>query len=250
MVEQDDPVGQGVRLLQIVGREEHRAAGFHLGADLRPEAAPGLDVQPDRRLVEKQQVRIAAERESEEKPLALAARKLAEEPLLDPFQAGHGEGLPQRQRPRVVAGDEVDVLADLEGLGYLRDLQHGAGPHPRRRVARLAPEEARRAAAGAQQPEQQMHRRGFARAVGAEHREHLARPHLQIHGVERRHLSIPLGSPLRASAIVLAGPGPPDSDCFRHRVLLLPRRFSAEVGKGGQGGTSGVGVTDVMRPVV
>ena len=179
-VQEDDAVGERVRLLQVVGGEENGAAAGGARTDLRPERAPRLDVEPHGRLVEKEQVGIAAQSEGEEHPLALAARELAEQPVLQPLQAGGGEHLAPRQGVRVVAGDEVDVLLDLQRLGHLRDLEHGAHPHAGRGIVRRAAEQAGRACGRPDEAEQELHRRGLARAVGAEHGHHLPRAHREV----------------------------------------------------------------------
>ena len=138
---------------------------------------------------------IAAEGEGEEHPLLLAARELAEQSVLDAVEAGRRHHLAPGEGARVVAGDEIDVLADLQGLRHLGDLEHGAGAQPRLGAAGLDAEQPRLSSAGRSEAEQELDRGGLAGAVGAEQGDDLAGPHREIDPGERRHGAVPLDRP-------------------------------------------------------
>ena len=112
-VDDDDAVGEGVGLFEVVGGEEDGFAAGGEGADLLPEAAAGFDVEADGGLVEEDEVGVAAEGEGEEDALLLAAAELAEHAVFDAFELGDADDVGEGQRVRVVAAEEVDVLADL-----------------------------------------------------------------------------------------------------------------------------------------
>ena len=71
--QQDDPVGVGVRFLQVVRGEQYRPALLGVLADRRPEAAPPFDVHPGGRLVQDKQFGVGDQCHGESEPLLLAA---------------------------------------------------------------------------------------------------------------------------------------------------------------------------------
>ena len=73
VVDDDDPVGVLVGLLQIVRGEQDGVAARGVGAHRRPERAPGLHVQGRGRLVEDDQLRVAGQRHGEADALGLPA---------------------------------------------------------------------------------------------------------------------------------------------------------------------------------
>ena len=73
MVEQEDPVGVRISLLEVVGREHDGRALPGDRADPVPELRASLDVQRCCRLVDGQQLRPAGHRDGEPHALGLAA---------------------------------------------------------------------------------------------------------------------------------------------------------------------------------
>src|SRR6185437_132194 len=140
LVDDDDTVGERVGLFQVVGREQYRPAAGGQCAYRIPEAAARLQVHPDRRLVQKHEVRITAERESKQDPLPLAARQVAEFPVLDTLEAGAAHDFGRGQRTRVVASKECDVLTHEQRLRHAGDLEHRPEAPARVSRARIAPE--------------------------------------------------------------------------------------------------------------
>ena len=72
------PVGQPLRLVQVVGGEQDRLAERAQVLDRLPAAPPRLRVEAGGRLVEKDQVRVAGQRERQVEAAALAAGELAD----------------------------------------------------------------------------------------------------------------------------------------------------------------------------
>ena len=156
VVEQRDPVGEPVGLLEVLRRQEDRdAVGDELADDL-PHDPPAARVEAGRRLVEEDDPRVADEGHRQVEPAAHAARvrrgrlaggvdevepleQLRDAPaallLAEMAQVGHqaevllaGEQLVDR---RELAGD-ADEAADRVGLAG--DVVAGdAGPRRRRR---------------------------------------------------------------------------------------------------------------------
>ena len=78
LLQHQDAIGQRVGFIQVMRGEQHGLAARDQQADLRPHQAARLHVQPDGRLVEKQQVGIAADGDAEQHALFLSAGELAE----------------------------------------------------------------------------------------------------------------------------------------------------------------------------
>src|SRR4051794_2233913 len=114
--DQDDPVGVGVGLLEVVRREHDGPAALRVGPDGVPELAPPLDVHPGRGLVEDEQLRLRQQGHGEPQPLLLAAGALADPPVGDLGEAGALEDLGDRAGVREQRGGELDGLADSEVL--------------------------------------------------------------------------------------------------------------------------------------
>ncbi|GAA4622320.1 hypothetical protein GCM10023113_02820 [Cellulomonas oligotrophica] len=106
-----------------------------------------------------------------------------------------------------MAGDEVDDLADLEGLGQPGVLRRGAEAGARRGVAGVAAEEPDDAAVGAAQPRQQGEQGGLAGAVGAEQPDDLAGVDAQADVVERDDVPEPPGGVLDEDGRVVGDGG-------------------------------------------
>ena len=82
LVDDHDPVAEGVGLVEVVGGEEHRrpALGAQPG-DVVPEVGPRLRVQAGRRLVEEHQRRVVDQAHHDVEPALLAARHVLGHPL-------------------------------------------------------------------------------------------------------------------------------------------------------------------------
>ena len=193
MVDDPDAVGEYVRLLEVLRRQEHRhALGLREPADLRPKGAAALRVQPRRRLVEEEDSRPVDERESEvEAPLHPAGVRLhlaigrAREPDADEQLFASLVAFPLRQA--VEAALEPQMLAAREVRVERRLLQRRADrpAHPRTLMQDVVPGHPRGAGGRRQQRGEHQHSRRLARSVRPEEPVDLARLDLQLDPVDR-----------------------------------------------------------------
>src|SRR5688572_10717087 len=70
-----DSVAESLCLVQVVRRQQHGLSELPEGADRVPGPSASLGVEPRRRLVEKDQLRVADEGQSEVEPPFLASRE-------------------------------------------------------------------------------------------------------------------------------------------------------------------------------
>ena len=205
-IDHGDPVGQRIRLVQIVGGEQHAAAARHESANVFPHAAPRFHIQPHGGLVQEQQVGIAADGQREQQALFLSAGEFAEEALLHAAQSGGRDGLLELQRLGVIAGEQFDVLAHANRLRHARHLQHRAAAQFGRMAGRGVAEDGRPARCLRRESQQDAHRGGLARAIGTQHRQQFAALDGEIDSVQRGHRSVILRNVLQ----------------FRNRHVSLP----------------------------
>ena len=194
MVQDRQPVAQGLGLVHIVGGEDHRAP-FALDPPHHvPQAAPGLGVQPGGGLVQEHQLRIVHQGQGQGQPLLLAAGQggvigvgLVLE--LDQLQQFGGAAV-----PGVVAAVESERLPGGDLVEQAGALQ--LHPDPRADlpavVAPVQPQQPDLARVRLREPLQDLQGGGLAGAVGAQQAEHLAAPHLQVQVLHRHHLGIGL----------------------------------------------------------
>ena len=76
VVDDDHPVAELLRLLHVVGREDHRLSSPLQLEDVLPEGVPGLGVQPRRRLVQVEDGRVGDQGPGHEKAALHAAGEL------------------------------------------------------------------------------------------------------------------------------------------------------------------------------
>ena len=118
-----------LRLVQVVRRDEHGAAGARESVDEPPELAARHRIDAAGRLVEKQDGRLVQERAPKRQPLPPAAGQIARQRALAAAQAGHLEHEPaarsRARRPQPVnAAVEADVLVDGQQLVQREALRH------------------------------------------------------------------------------------------------------------------------------
>ena len=140
-IDDHDPIGERVGFFEVVRRQQHRFAVLDECANLRPKSAARFDVESDRRLVEDQQIGIAADGERKQHALFLSAGQLAEFLRLDAAESRRGDDLRERHRIGVVSGEERDVFAYAQRLRHARDLQHRSGAGAIGGVARIGVED-------------------------------------------------------------------------------------------------------------
>ena len=99
-----DPVGDGERLLLVVGDEQRGRADVELDpADLVAQLDPHLGVEGRQRLVEQQHRRLDGERPGQRDPLLLAAGELVGVAVLVLAEADEVEHVPGALAPRPAA---------------------------------------------------------------------------------------------------------------------------------------------------
>src|SRR6185295_20235663 len=115
-------------LVHVVGGQEDGAAGRAEAADLLPQLAPALRIEPRRRLVEEQDLRVADERAGDRQALLLAARELADAGVALFGQRKLGEDGLGIAAAGVERGEEAHRFADGQLLVELRLLKRDAEP--------------------------------------------------------------------------------------------------------------------------
>ena len=192
-VDDDDAMGEGVGLFEIMGSEEDGFALLCEVADLVPECATGFDVEADGGLVEEDEVGVAAQGEGEEDTLLLAAAELAEGPVFDALKLGDAEDVGYWKRVRVVAAKEVEMFADAEGLEDAGDLKHGSDAGAGCGFSGVAAEDVADARGWGDEAEEDFDGGGFACAVRAEERDDLTGAESEAEAVEGAGGAVVLG---------------------------------------------------------
>jgi hypothetical protein len=203
MVDEHDPVGQGVRLVEVLRREQQRHAVAHQVAHRAPDDLTAPRVQPRRRLVEHEQRGPMNEARGEIHPAALASGDLADRPAgevaaveaLDELvgDAPRGRTVVPAQR-----GDEAQVLAPRQ-VGVQRGELPGQGDAPADGVAVGHDVVAvHGCGAGGRRDERGDHadRRGLAGAVRAEQRDDGSPGHAEVQAVDGDDCAVALRQPL------------------------------------------------------
>src|ERR1700682_1790322 len=83
VVDHDDAVGEGVGLIEVVGRQDDRLAMALEAPNLVPEGPPGGGVEAYRRLVEEEHIGVAADRQRKVDALPLAPGEIVHELALE-----------------------------------------------------------------------------------------------------------------------------------------------------------------------
>src|SRR5271154_759155 len=159
LIDYGDAVGESISLFQVMRGEENGFSTLDQAANFFPEGAAGLDIKTDGGLIEKQQVRIAADGQSKQRTLPLPAGKIAKLALAQFLQSRGGQYFFERQWLQVIAGEQINVLAYPQSLRHLAHLQHGAGAHAILWIGGISAEDASLAEIGLNQSQQQLHRR-------------------------------------------------------------------------------------------
>jgi len=196
-----DPVAQVVRLLHVVGGQDHRPGGVlrHPAADLLPHVTGGADVEGHRRLVEEEHPGIGHQAPHQVHLLAHAARQPGDLPLGDRRKP---QPLEQLVDPRVgdlrvhavELAEHPELLADVEEA-VARVLSSGDDRDPRPQLAELLHDveavDLGGSRARQEEGDQDLDERGLTGPVGPEHAVELALADLEVHRGERRHRLVP-----------------------------------------------------------
>src|SRR5205814_1985390 len=163
-------------------------------ADRPPGSPARRRVEPGRRLVQEDELRVADERQAEVEPAPLAAGELSRARvalLLEPPQADH---LLYRPRWLVVAAELGQLLGDGQVLVHRRRLEDDTDALPPLEAGPrgIGTEDANVAAVALAVALQDLDRRRLARPVRAEQAEHLASAKLEVDALQRLEVSVGL----------------------------------------------------------
>ena len=133
-----DAVGERLRLVEVVRRQQHGLAERLERADRLPRLAPRRGVEAGRRLVEEDQLGVADEREREVEPPLLAAGERCACARRPTPRARPARSSRRRRAARVEPGPVADGLAHGQVAVQPAGLQHDPDPlaqraRPRRR---------------------------------------------------------------------------------------------------------------------
>src|SRR5512134_2649230 len=189
VVDDGHPVAEPVRFFHVVGRQKNRTPQRTVAEDRIPDVKPRLRVEPRRRLVEDQELRVPHEGACQGQPLPLAPGELARPCpgfFLEPHFRDHRSYVPSS---RVEAPEERNHFGDLQPFGEPRFLERDPEPGPQHLVVLPPPaaENADLPRRRSEQPGENLDGRGFTGAVGAEERETLSGTHREVQPVDRCH---------------------------------------------------------------
>ena len=196
--EQDQPVGEVVGLVDVVGGEHDGGAGRGQVLDRGPRPPAGFGVEPGGRLVEEQHLGPADDPDGDVDPAALPAREGADPGLGVVDEVDQFEDLADGARCRVEPGEHVEGVSDGELGVEAGRLEHQPDPGPPPAVAAVGvgPEDPDGAAGGGEEAFEHLQGGGLAGPVGPEHGDQLAVGHLEAHAVDGREVPEALGQPV------------------------------------------------------
>ena len=186
------PVREHQRIDHLVGDDEREPVGEH-GTQQRPQGRRELHVHRGERLVQQQQIGIRGQRPGQRDALGLTTGQAPGAPLRELGRIDLSEPL-HRQLPglRLAHARGARRERDVVQHGQVREQQGLLGEQPDvptmrwqlysgRGVGEHPTVEHDPAAIRAQQPRNRSEQGGLARAVAAQHRDHLSGPHLHRH---------------------------------------------------------------------
>ena len=202
-LEHRDPVGDRERLVLVVRDEDRGRAGRREHVDdLAPHARAQLDVERGERLVEQHERGPRGERAGERDPLALAAREVVRQPLLEPAEPDHLEQLRdarvdhrpvacrpspsaarRRRCPRRSGAGRARLPAARSRSGAAPAARTASGPSTTWPPSAIVP------CVGVVEAGDQAHQRRLAASRGAEDRGQRARLDLERDAVEHDPLA-------------------------------------------------------------
>ena len=187
VAEHRDAIGELLRLVEVVRREQDRRAERPERADQLPRGAARGRVEARGRLVEEDELRVPDERDAEVETTLLPSRERLDAgvPLL--AEADELDHLVDVARVGEVAGEEAVRLADGQERAQLRLLQDDPHPlsEPSRRLAGIEAEHRGVAAVAPAVALEDLDGRRLARAVRPEEPEDLALGDVEAHTAER-----------------------------------------------------------------
>jgi hypothetical protein len=197
VVDDGDPVGQPVGLLQVLGGEQHRGAALDQVADQPPEVAAAGRVQAGGRLVQQQHPGTAGQGGGQIQPPAHPARVGPDLPVGRLRQADAGQHL-AGPLVRLAAGQAIEAADHLDVLPAAEDLIDGGGlagqpdpgAHPGRVGADVDAGDAGAAPVGGEQGGEHADEGGLAGAVGPQQAVDAAGRHGERQAIQRPDLPL------------------------------------------------------------
>ncbi len=176
LVDDGYAIAQPLSLFDVMRGQEDGALGVAELLDQAVDLEANLGIEPGGRLIQKQELRIVDQGQSEGYALFLSAGKFGVifVPLFRKLQAI--EELVAVDTPRVERGKQLQSFVDLDFIRQVGGLQADADPvfDPARFQAGIVAEHQRLAGAALPEPFEDLDRGGLARAVGAEQAEYFA----------------------------------------------------------------------------
>jgi hypothetical protein len=172
---------------EVVGGEHHGLALRGEAAHRGPEAVAGLDVEPNRRLVEHKQLRIADQRKGETRALHLATGELLRALFGEAEDSRELEHVTNTERPGIQRRHHGHQLAHREAADQGPRLQHRANLARGDRLVRVGPEARDGAGVGLREAEQHVQGGRLACPVGAEQGNGLAALDRQVDPADSPH---------------------------------------------------------------
>ena len=176
--------------------ENHRFASAGQCEDEILHLATANRVQPRRRFIEDDEIRIVDERLRQPDAALHALGEFADRARARLRQSHHVQQLLRALlsfagREVKEMPEEIQRLVRVEEAIQIRFLRQITDARLGGDVARRLAEDLNVAARGIEQAQEQLHRRGFPRAIRPEQSEHLALAHLEIHAIDRARLGPP-----------------------------------------------------------
>src|SRR5213075_2526252 len=197
MVDDRDTVAKSLGLVHVMRREQNRAAGRLELPDELPDLTARLRIEPGRRLVEEEQLRIADDRAREREPLLLPSRKLADPTVALLVELDESDHFIDSAPACIEAAKEPHRFGDRQLLGELRLLKLNSEPFTKfvlvGRPAAAEHDDVALVRRG--KPFADLDRRRLTGAVRPEKTEALARRNLEIEPVDGDDDVVPFAQP-------------------------------------------------------
>lgn len=190
LADQQDPAAELLHVVDVVGGNQHaqpllrRQIMQHVAED-----ALALDVQPQGRLVQNQQLRLIEERTEQLRPQALAQRE-RRHALVQKVLAAEDVRITCQILLKGPLWNAVDTLEQPRGIHdrqvinqvrLAAQIDADAPLIPGAETQRVNAQHAHRPRRGADDAQQQLDQRALAGAVGAQHADNLPLAHREVH---------------------------------------------------------------------
>src|SRR5262245_17651622 len=193
VVHNSDPIAQRFGFIHVMRCQQDGATAAAKLREQLPELTPRLRIESGRRLIEKQQVRIARQRTGHGKPLPLTSGELSNPASSFRFELHDPEQLVDRAAAVVEGTEQPQCLFDRELVGKLRLLQLHADAltQPAVVTAPRHPENLHLSPVRLEKAFQNFDGRRLSRAVRAKQAEALAASDMERQPIDGNDVAIP-----------------------------------------------------------